>query len=142
MPNFFFLIINEITADKKIAKPRTFLQIDFCNGLSFITFTAFAKCCVISMKHRFKKVQDFLFHHPYCTVFIMCVLSLFPVLFGFLGSFVCGVLNFGEAMTFMLLWNFARYIGWLGSDVTFAKGVVYSQVARICESHFGLFAEF
>ena len=66
----------------------------------------------------------------------------FPVLFGFLGSFVCGVLNFGEAMTFMLLWNFARYVGWLGSDVTFAKGVVYSQVARICEAHFGLFAEF
>jgi hypothetical protein len=83
MPNFFFLIINEITADKKIAKPRTFFQIDFCNGLSFITFTAFAKCCVISMNRRIKKVQDFLVHHPYSTLLIICVLSLFPVLFGF-----------------------------------------------------------
>jgi hypothetical protein len=52
-----------------------------------------------------------------------------PLLFGFLGSFICGVLNFGEALTFMLLWNFARYMSWLGSDVTFAKGVVYSQVS-------------
>ena len=52
-----------------------------------------------------------------------------PLLFGFLGSFICGVLNFGEALTFMLLWNFARYMSWLGSDVTFAKGVIYSQVS-------------
>jgi REP element-mobilizing transposase RayT len=34
IPNFLFLIIKEITSDKKFAKPRTFLQIDFCNGLN------------------------------------------------------------------------------------------------------------
>ena len=52
-----------------------------------------------------------------------------PFMFGFLGSFICGVLNFGESLTFMLLWNFARSMSWLGSDVTFAKGVIYSQVS-------------
>ncbi len=51
-----------------------------------------------------------------------------PLLFGFLSSFVCGVLNFGESMTFTLLWNFARFMNWLDTDVTFQKGVVYSQV--------------
>jgi hypothetical protein len=51
-----------------------------------------------------------------------------PLMFGFIGSFICGVLNFGEATTFTLLWNFARFLGWLGPDVTFAKGVIYSQV--------------
>jgi hypothetical protein len=49
-------------------------------------------------------------------------------MFGFLGSFICGVLNFGEATTFTLLWNLARFMGLLGPDVTFAKGVIYSQV--------------
>ena len=53
-----------------------------------------------------------------------------PLIFGFVASFTCGVLNFGEAMTFTLLWNFARYLGWLASDVTYAKGVVYSQVMQ------------
>ena len=53
-----------------------------------------------------------------------------PLLFGFFASFICGVLNFGEAMTFTLLWNFARYLGWLAADVTYAKGVIYSQVMQ------------
>jgi hypothetical protein len=51
-----------------------------------------------------------------------------PLLFGFFASFICGVLNFGDAMTYTLLWNFARYMAWLGPHATFAKGVVYSQV--------------
>jgi hypothetical protein len=57
-------------------------------------------------------------------------------LFGFLASFNCGILNFGEATTFALLWNFARYISWLDEDVTFQKGVLLSQVmqlASMCE---------
>jgi hypothetical protein len=54
-----------------------------------------------------------------------------PLLFGFIASFTCGVLNFGEAMTFSLLWNLARYLGLLGSNVTYAKVVVYSQVMQL-----------
>lgn len=59
-----------------------------------------------------------------------------PLLFGFLASFNCGILNFGEATTFTLLWNFARYISWLDEDVTFQKGVILSQVmhlASVCQ---------
>ena len=51
--------------------------------------------------------------------------------FGFISSFVCGILNFGEAITFTMLWNFARYMSWLDADVTFQKGVVFSQVGGL-----------
>jgi hypothetical protein len=58
--------------------------------------------------------------------------------FGFCASFICGVLNFGESMTFTLLWNFARYMSWLGPDVTYAKGVIYSQVEFFVVLHTAL----
>jgi hypothetical protein len=61
-----------------------------------------------------------------------------PLLFGFLSSFICGVLNFGEAMTFTLLWNFARYMSWLEKDVTFQKGVIFSQVMRLRSNRFDI----
>jgi hypothetical protein len=65
-----------------------------------------------------------------------------PLLFGFLSSFICGVLNFGEAMTFTLLWNFARYMSWLDADVTFQKGVIFSQVLLYVVHSFVAFFSF
>jgi hypothetical protein len=53
---------------------------------------------------------------------------LLPMIFAFNSGFICGVLNFGQAITFSLQWNFARFFGWLGPGTTFAKGVLFSQV--------------
>ena len=54
--------------------------------------------------------------------------SFLPLMFAFNSGFICGVLNFGEAISFSLQWNVARYLGLLGPDTTFAKGVMLSQV--------------
>ena len=53
---------------------------------------------------------------------------LLLMIFAFNSGFTCGVLNFGQAISFSLQWNFARYFGWLGPGTTFAKGVLFSQV--------------
>ena len=55
------------------------------------------------------------------------------LLIGSIASFVCGLLNFGQGMTFAVLWNLARYLDLLESNETFSQGVVYGQI-------FGFFA--
>jgi len=58
---------------------------------------------------------------------------ILPLIFAFVSGFVNGVLNFGEAISFSLQWNLARYFGWLGAGTTFAKGVMFTQArALLC----------
>ncbi len=54
--------------------------------------------------------------------------SFIPLIFAFNSGFICGVINIGESVSFSLQWNVARYLGLLGPDTTFAKGVMLSQV--------------
>ena len=60
---------------------------------------------------------------------------LLPLIFAFNSGFICGVLNFGEAISFSLQWNLARYFGWLGAGTTFAKGVLFTQARAFMQSH-------
>jgi hypothetical protein len=60
-----------------------------------------------------------------------------PCLLGFLASFIGSLLSFGEATSFNLMWNLVRRLGWLGQNVSFAKGVVYSMVTTYASDFFG-----
>ena len=60
---------------------------------------------------------------------------LLPLIFAFNSGFICGVLNFGEAISFSLQWNLARYFGWLGAGTTFAKGVLFTQARAFLQAH-------
>ena len=60
-----------------------------------------------------------------------------PCLLAFLASFIGGLLSFGEATAFNLMWNLVRRLGWLGQNVSFAKGVVYSMVTTYASDFFG-----
>jgi hypothetical protein len=51
---------------------------------------------------------------------------------GSIASFVCGLLNFGQGMTFAVLWNLARFLGFLESSASFSKGIVYGQIFGFC----------
>jgi hypothetical protein len=51
---------------------------------------------------------------------------------GSIASFVCGLLNFGQGMTFAVLWNLARFSGFLEPNESFSKGIVYGQIFGFC----------
>jgi hypothetical protein len=46
------------------------------------------------------------------------------LLIGSMASFICGLLNFGQGMSFAVLWNAARCVKLLDSDASFSKGIV------------------
>ncbi len=50
------------------------------------------------------------------------------LLIGSMASFICGLLNFGQGMSFAVLWNAARCVKLLDSDASFSKGIVYGQI--------------
>ena len=54
-----------------------------------------------------------------------------PPVLAFFASVVYGMTSFGEAITFMIFWSLSGALGFLGSDYSFAKGVVYSSIINL-----------
>lgn len=54
-----------------------------------------------------------------------------PPVLAFFASVVYGMTSFGEAITFMICWSLSGALGFLGSDYSFAKGVVYSSIINL-----------
>jgi hypothetical protein len=50
------------------------------------------------------------------------------LLIGSMASFICGLLNFGQGMSFAVLWNAARCMKLLDSNASFSKGIAYGQI--------------
>ncbi len=57
--------------------------------------------------------------------------AVVPLAIGFLAALVYGLANFGEAIVFILLWNVSGHLGFLGTDYTFAKGVLISTFVAV-----------
>jgi hypothetical protein len=56
---------------------------------------------------------------------------LLPPCIAFFASIVYGLTSFGEAITFMIGWSVSGALGFLGSDFSFAKGVLYSNMINL-----------
>jgi hypothetical protein len=56
---------------------------------------------------------------------------LLPPFIAFFASIVYGLTSFGEAITFMIGWSISGALGFLGSDYSFAKGVLYSNMINL-----------
>jgi hypothetical protein len=56
---------------------------------------------------------------------------LIPPFIAFFASIVYGLTSFGEAITFMIGWSISGALGFLGSDYSFAKGVLYSNMINL-----------
>jgi len=50
------------------------------------------------------------------------------LLIGLISSFICGVLNFGQGMTFAVLWNLSKRLNLLDYTTSFSKGIMYGQI--------------
>jgi hypothetical protein len=56
---------------------------------------------------------------------------LLPPFIAFFASIVYGLTSFGEAITFMIGWSISGALGFLGSDYSFAKGVLFSNMINL-----------
>jgi len=53
------------------------------------------------------------------------------LLIGLISSFICGVLNFGQGMTFAVLWNLSKRLNLLDYNTSFSKGIMYGQILSL-----------
>ena len=95
-------------------------------------FAAAALCILlrsdIAGAHRsisLKFVKDLRQTHDTQIPFIV------PPFLAFFASVVYGLTSFGEAITFMIGWSLSGAFGFLGSDYSFAKGVVYCSMINL-----------
>ena len=56
---------------------------------------------------------------------------LVPPIIACFASTVYGLTNFGENITFMLLWSLSGAVGILGGDYSFAKGVLFTNIVPL-----------
>ena len=106
---------------------RDFLKMGLIVGTSvasvcFVSRNFRAHNAVLESSHHawLPEVKDLRLSHD------TMVPAAVPLAIGFLAALVYGLTNFGEAVVFVLLWNISGHLGFLGTDYSFAKGVLFS----------------